>query len=433
MKESCDHSGIPESARGAEAGPVRTFLLGSGISLAGTLLLGLVNLLIRRTLSLGLSPGDYGMFYSCIALLSMIFAWSNLGIAQSGTALIAEYADRPERSDCFLVVFTLKMGLAILFFAGIALFAGAISRRYWGGDHAWLLWIMGAYYVSEACFAAFRALWEGLKRFATLRIFQMLTTVAVFSMLVLIRSLTLRGATVTFVCGSLLTSAVLLIYVSCTRVIRWKLPNSRAIWRRMLRMTTWLAVSTMLLATLSQMDTVMLTALKGTRSAAAYNIGLPIMQIVQSCLIFPAVFLPIAVQLCRAGEQRQLLGFVRWGAVATILAGSAAFFFFRFTGAFWIRLIFDARYTEAAQLGPWLCSGIVFFSAGNFFTQLLIGLGELKSIAAIAVAVCGLNVLLNYILIRKFDYLGAGGATFGSYFVFFAAALLVTRFSIRRV
>lgn len=410
--------------------PVRTFLMGSGVSLAGTIVMGLTNLLIRRRLSLGLPQADYGMFYSCIALLSMVFAWGNLGIAQSGTALIAEYAEKPERHECFVLVFILKLFFAVLLFAVIAVFAGPISRCYWGENCAWLLLLMGVYYVSEACFAAFRALLEGLKRFTTLRIFQVLLFLLILTGLVLNRHVTLRSAAATFVIGSLLISAAALFYGTATHAVKWTLPRSGLIREKMIRLISCLAISTMLFTSLAQMDTIMLTVMKGTESAAAYNIGLPIMQIVQSCLIFPAIFLPIAVQLCRSDEFPQLQGFVRWGVILTVAGSTAAFFFFRLTGKFWIRFLFDAKYEAISPLLPWLCAGIVFFAAGNFFVQLLIALGKLKPIVLIAAAVFFLNIVLNYSLIRMWGYIGAGKATFGSYLVFFALSLLAARYFI---
>ena len=97
------------------SGYFKTFLRGSAVSLLGTGIFGIVNYLIRRTLCLDLSLADYGSFYGTFALLSMIFGFTDLGLTQTGTLLIAASADDPEKRDrvfshLFLMLFKILKG-----------------------------------------------------------------------------------------------------------------------------------------------------------------------------------------------------------------------------------------------------------------------------------------------------------------------------------
>ena len=102
---------------------VKTFLRGSTISLAGAVLLGITNYLVRRLLCNNMPLEDYGVFYSIFALFSMIFGFTDLGLTQSGTVMIASAAEnRAERDRIFSHLFCFKAGTALLCAAGIAVF-----------------------------------------------------------------------------------------------------------------------------------------------------------------------------------------------------------------------------------------------------------------------------------------------------------------------
>ena len=75
---------------------LKTFLCGSAVSLTGAGLTGIVNYLVRRTLCNNMTLTDYGTFYSTFSLFIMIFGFTDLGLTQSGTVMIASV---PENAD----------------------------------------------------------------------------------------------------------------------------------------------------------------------------------------------------------------------------------------------------------------------------------------------------------------------------------------------
>ena len=93
---------------------LKTFFRGSVVSLAGTVLLGATNYLVRRKLSIELAIAEYGAFYGMFALLSMVFGVSDVGLTQSGTLAIAAARSRRAIDAVFSQLFMLTGVLALL-------------------------------------------------------------------------------------------------------------------------------------------------------------------------------------------------------------------------------------------------------------------------------------------------------------------------------
>ena len=179
-----------------------------------------------------------------------------------------------------------------------------------------------------------------------------------------------------------------------------------------------MAASTASLTFIYYMDTVMLNAIRGPESAGLYNVALPIMQIAQSLMVFPGVFIPIAVEMSRKRDFSKLLSFVI-GAIAVAAAAVLPMWWvFHWSGAFLIRLLFDAKYVSAAPALAILCAGMVFFTLGNLLMQIMFCLKRIAVTACITGFAALLNIGLNYFLIRRFDTCGAAAATLASYTAF---------------
>ena len=110
---------------------LKTFLRGSAVSLVGAGILGIANYFIRRTLCNSMSLTDYGIFYSTFSLLSIIFCFTDLGLIQTGTVMIASAAeDHQKRDSIFFHLFLLKGGLALVC---AAVFFWVAPKKSWFG------------------------------------------------------------------------------------------------------------------------------------------------------------------------------------------------------------------------------------------------------------------------------------------------------------
>lgn len=411
---------------------LRTFFRGSSVSLAGTGLLGIINYLIRRKLSIDLPIAEYGAFYAMFALFALIFGLADIGLNQTGTLMIAAAADVPPRRDAvFSQLFLLKGISAVLCSCGIVIFFELTGRA--GQIAPGLLLIMGMLFVFQTLNGTFQALWNGLKKFGTQQVFLLLTSGLTLALLYGAGGAeSLKGAALFFAAASAAALLGGLLYSQIGGVGQLRLQFRRKICRTLILTGGQIAVSTSLLSFMYYMDTIMLNSLKGPESAGLYNVALPLMQIVQALMVFPSVFLPIAVEMERKGEYAKLLRFVGGAVLVTIAAVGPVWVFFHWSSAFLIRILFDAKYIAAAPAVTVLCVGLLFFTLGNFLLQIMFCLRKTGVMIVISAAAAVLNFVLNYVLINRNDVLGAAQATLVSYLIFALLTGTALLYSLKR-
>ena len=411
---------------------LRTFFRGSSVSLAGTGLLGIINYLIRRKLSIDLPIAEYGAFYAMFALFALIFGLADIGLNQTGTLMIAAAADAPPRRDAvFSQLFLLKGMSAILCSCGIVIFFELTGRA--GQIAPGLLLIMGILFVFQTLNGTFQALWNGLKKFGTQQVFYLLTSGLTLALLYGASGAeSLKRAALCFAAASAAALLGGLFYSQIGGIGQLRLQFRRKICKTMILTGGQIAISTSILSFMYYMDTIMLNSLKGPESAGLYNVALPLMQIVQALMVFPSVFLPIAVEMERKGEYAKLLRFVGGAVLVTIAAVGPVWVFFHWSSAFLIRILFDAKYIAAAPAVTVLCVGLLFFTLGNFLLQIMFCLRKTGVMIVISAAVAVLNFVLNYVLINRNDVLGAAQATLASYLIFALLTGTALLYSLKR-
>ena len=395
---------------------LKTFFRGSSVSLIGTGLFGILNYLIRRKLSIDLSIAQYGTFYALFALYALVFGLADIGLTQTGTLMIAGAADSPPRRDAvFSQLFLLKAVSAVLCACGILWFLRATGRsEYLAGG----LTLMALYFVLQTLNGTLQALWNGLKKFGTQQAFYLLTSGLTLALLWAGGARTPGRITLYF---TLAAGVALLGGAFCSHMGgsgRLRMQFRKKICKELILTGGQIAISTSLLSFMYYMDTLMLEALRGPESTGLYNVALPLMQIVQALMVFPGVFLPIAVEMERKGEYGKLLRFVGGAVLVTIAAIGPVWGFFHWKSAFLIRILFDAKYVAAAPAATVLCVGLLFYTLGNFLVQIMFCLRKTGVMTGIAAAAALLNFVLNYVLITRNDFLGAAQATLLSYLLF---------------
>lgn len=394
---------------------LKTFLQGSAISLLGAGVLGIVNYLIRRMLCNNMTLADYGIFYSTFALLSLIFVFTDLGLTQSGTVMIASSADEPEKRDTvFTHLFVIKGLLAAVCSIGIFL---VFQLKPISLDWIFLLLFL-CYFTGQIILGTLHALWGGQKKFHIQQTAYIAVAVMTITSLFIFNNFELRFISICFLVPVAVVLGSGLLYSRFTKsgnlCFRW----DKDVCKKLLTMGGLIAITTTLLTIMYYMDTVMLNALQGPESAGLYNVALPIMQIVQAGMIFPGVFLPIAVEMGKNKEYRKLLTFVRYALLFAIAAILPVGLFFHFTSSWLISFLFKPEYTDASHAVTILCLGLIFFTLGNFLFQIMLCLKKTVTMAIVAVICTLINVGLNYYLIRYNGVNGAAIATLISYTVF---------------
>ena len=403
---------------------------GSVISLFGAGLFGLANFFIRRQLSVELSVADYGIFYGVFSLYSVIFCFMELGLGRTGTLLIAAAGEDTKRRDkVFTGVFQLKVLLSLC----CAVAAAFWCFRQYSELSRSIIVLFSGLFVCKTLLGALHALWNGQKKYATQQLFPLLISALTLLCLLPDAKITLSRAAFFFFASTLAGLVSGWFYSRFTGLGRLCMEFDPGLCRELLTTGGVIAVCTTLISAGYYLDTVMLSALKSHESVGLYNAALPVMQIVQAGMVFPAVFLPIAVELNKNKEYTKLLAFVRYALLIALAALLPVWGFFYFTSEFLIRFLFDVRYIAAAPAIPILCVGLVFFTLGNFLMQIIICLKQLRSMSVISLITFVCNIVLNYILIKHLDFCGAAWAMLTTHAIFALLCCIVLEHSIKKL
>jgi len=404
---------------------VRQLVTGSLVSVLVSVLIGLLNYLTRRTLALNLPETSYGFFYSAFSFVMLFLAYLDLGLNSSGTILIARHDTHGQHEKAravFSIIFFLKLagGLAI---GGILLaFAPLLSRHYFSHpDGLYGLMVLCAFIPANALCGTVVSTLDAYRQFLARNLFQ----AAKFGLIFLaVISFATRapntGPAVAYAAGATIMFVVGLLFLRWKHGLAIRLPSGQNVsqtWHETWHFGKWVAISTAGMTTMFYMDTLMLTCLQGLKSVALYNVALPVMQIMQSVMILPLIFMPIATQLWQH-KHREELG----GLITVVMEISILFLCFVAIGMaclreLIIRLLFAEKFLAAGNALVILCAAMAVLVLGHFLINTLNAMERQKDVARIVIIGAGVNIAANLVLIPWLDIEGAAAATLVSYLV----------------
>lgn len=402
------------------------FFKGSILSVVTLGIIGVLNYSVRRYLVFNLSTYDYGLFYSILALVSLAGSFAEFGLTQAGTVLIAEASLSPDNkkslSSCFSCMFSFKLITSLFLFFLLLVFNVPIRYYYLKGVPLSLYVIGVSILLSQVTDTVFKSLWNGTKNY----MIQNFLSVLQISLLCLLtvfltKWFQVKGTALAFFIYPLVGGGVALLLAWKKIGIRLVVPDSK-VFKRLFHLSGFVAIGTTLLNMTYQLNTVLLTSLNGVNASADYNIALPIMQIIQTSMVFPYIFLPLAVQMVKKNDYRVILRYRFWATVMTTILVPLFFVLFYYLSPFLVRFLFAERYIFVAPTVTILCSGQLLYTYGSFLMQIVIALNEVRSMAVFAVTTFFLNLILGIFLIPSFGIAGAASATFLAY-LFFAVTM----------
>lgn len=291
---------------------IRLFVGGVAVSFGGMVLLGVVNYLIRRTLSQELPKPDFGFFYSMFALANLLTMLFQFGVKQAKTILIANFMARGQKKRIN------PLASSILFFTmtgSTMLCLGLLLAKSWllehffkypGGGTAYTIFLL--YIFALPIWGILLSIPHGMKNFPLYYGLSILQMGAILcGCLCSAPRWGLNGVSAVWAAsmlGTLLFAAWKIYSVYRIRISP-RLALSRRICRKIWELCSWMSLSLAGIMLIGNLDTVCLTYLSTLDSVANYNIALPIVQIIQSLLVLPFVFMPIASSMW---QQKALRG-----------------------------------------------------------------------------------------------------------------------------
>lgn len=400
---------------------LQVFLKGTVFSFLGALVLGVVNYLIRRHLAITLKPVDFGFFYSMFALYNLLTTFFQFGVKQASTVLTASYIAKKQEKRIDTLISSLLLFCVI---SGFVLMTILICGRNLLAIHFFKYPGAAAAIAVFAPFVLLNPIWSifvsvphaklNFPVYNGLTVLQMLLVLAGVWIFAGPELLPMLGA---WICAIVLALAAA-IAVVCRKYrlrISPRLARGSRMAGKIWSLCSWMSGSMAGIMVLSNLDSFCLTWLSDLKQVAAYNIALPIMQILQTLMVLPLVFLPLAAKMWEERKISELRRIFLIVNTALVVCTIPTAFFFHWAGEWIISVMFGARFTGSAPALTILAAGILFYVVGQFNLNFLNSTGRQKIGMFIVVLTVLCDFLLNLLLIPKFGFCGAAGALSLSY------------------
>jgi O-antigen/teichoic acid export membrane protein len=383
----------------------------------GSLVSRFIAVLLLPVYTRFLSPADYGLIETLIALSAILTVLLAAGVK---SAFFRFYFDEPDETAKRRVIrtsfwFTMAMGTAGLV-AGLVL-AGPISELLFGtGEHADLvratfvgLW---AHVNYEQMTSLFRVEQRSIA-YLVATLINLGLTVGATLLLVVVLEKGPIGVIVGNFTGTLLVYAGLLAYRRSELGLEW----DRPLLREMNRFGLPLVPSALFLWALNFSDRFFLVKLSGPREVGLYSIGVRLASaIILLLAAFRTAWPAFAYSIEDDREAARTYSFVLTYLVAVTSWMALAL---GVLAPWLVRLLTTEEFYSAERVVAPLAFAAVAFGA---YIVVVIGIGRARRTRSnwvITGAAAALNVVLNLALIPEFGMMGAAVATIGAYAVLF--------------
>lgn len=405
----------------------KELIIGTTVSLIGSITIGIINYLIRRTLALNLEISEYGYVYTIISLLSLILAFTDLGLSKALSIQAAPlYAQQKydHLKSLFSVAFITKLLIGILIAIVLTVSYPILENifHYQQGHPIFMVFLL--WFICTNCLGVSTAFLEASQNFLLKNVFLFIRyfTTLLF-ILFTIDSLGPLAAAIAFSLGELINLIVTLLYFKMKQQLSLHISTySISLMAQMFHYAKWIALSIAGLSAMPHIDTLMLTYFHGTQLSGEYNIVLPIVQIIQSMFVFSTVFIPIASKLWSTQKTDQLARILQITTLGLSILFTMGCTLIFFQGPQIISVLFRPDYAYLSPIALLLCIGISLFLLGQIHLDTL-NIAEKSKLSAKIMAIGIItNIICNLTLIPKYKLLGAAIATSISYLTIFILA-----------
>jgi O-antigen/teichoic acid export membrane protein len=391
-------------------------------------------LIVRNT-----SKVEFGLYSLVLTVVSVISAVIVLGIPSGMSRFVSVYLAEDRREEAHSIS---RAGLQILLpvglvsFAALYLCAGLIARRvFYTPELAVPLKIVSFQipFGVAGGVAGGVLLGYGIIRQRILSdvVSPILYLVLILAAIVL--DMHLNGILYAYVLSGAVITVLVVVYGFRKVGSRPFLPTRGKRHMELLKFSVPLLASTIMSMVLMWADTLMIGRYDTPVAVGTYGVSISLVKL----LLFPLsalgyVFLPIAGEIYaknKTGELKRVYQVLtKWVFVATLPIFFALFFFPEMT----ITLLFGSRFVDASLSLKILAVGFLVNAFLGTNGMLIMVLGLTKTVMNISIVGAIMNVVLNYILIKRLGMgiTGAALATMSSYIVInFSYSLSLLRHS----
>lgn len=384
--------------------------------------------LIRLAYARGLSVEQFGLFYAIIAFLGLLTVLANLGMGPAVGHLLpkhrASIEGRRLATAASLVIGVGAIGVGAILFA-LAPWLGAHYFKAAGAALA--LRILTGYFIAQQFLQIPTNVFTGLRvtwAYAGREFYRQSVVLGLSLLVAAVANLDIVSTAIVWVVGNGSMAVFYLITLAFRHPEMRPAKPDRTAYAELFAYglpTILVAGASMIM---SQIDTVMITAMRNVHEVAAYNVAYPTAQFLL------AIATPIIVVLLpevsalyhqhRLGEAKELMVTVSRimlaiSALGTVLLATLA------KPA--LELLFGRDLASAWPALAVLAVGLAANGLASMNLQALGAIGRVGRRAIITNAAVAINVVLNGLLIWRYGYLGASIATSITYLILYGLSI----------
>ena len=391
------------------------YLRNSGIYFFSSLFVALVGVLLNPIYAMNLSHEDYAIlsYYQSFSLLLLPLLHFCLFSFYSRHYYFVPENKRDELGD------TVLLGSIVVGFFSFFLFTGLfyLKYKYWENTFPFFPYaILTFFQLYVGNITVFYLIKLRVRRAATSYAKVSIVQFALVTFFSLILVVYYKYGAEGKLWGTLIATIIMAVYSLFKSVVRFKI--NKEILKQGLKFCFPLTISALLWYFLAGVDRVFLTSLNDNITYGLYSVGL---QIAGYMTIFYTTlantFEPDIYQAIAQGRKRKLL-IIMGGIIGTVAFFNLLFVVF---APFVIGLLTANRYIGSAPFAQVLALHNITMACYYMVIRLLIGYGFVKTELWVRIVGAGLSVVMFYVLI---DHYGFMGAAWGQVLSFFLLALL---------
>ena len=412
---------------------------GSAITFVVMVATAMVVFGLRVLLARSLSPEDYGLLFSIIALVSFFSVFRHLGLDIAVAKFLPEFRAKKRLDDIKSTISTalvLQTVMAILISLALIVLSEWLSRSFFDTPAARpIIIIMSVWFlvmVSERFLKGIFRGFQDMMRRSGVELFRMMFTFGLVAAVIFLVGPDLVGIALAYTFGAIFTTA--LLYMLLQRKYSSLLERRGSITKSLAKKLLTFGLPLILVGVsgkvIGYMNTLTITAFRPLADVGFYQVAHPtahLLLYVGTALSTP--LLPMVAELWAKKGRETLRSTLHFLAKFTLIFVIPIALILLAFPEIVIRLLFGGGYLGAATALQILSVGMVFMAGASILGAILIGTGhptlQLKAIGAAAV----FNFLANLLLVPPYGVEGAAIATSASFLI----ALVLSIYYVRKI
>jgi O-antigen/teichoic acid export membrane protein len=394
-------------------------------------IIAVLSYLLRSYLAHNYSVGEYGLFYSMVALFTLAVIFVDFGFQQAVVKKASELRAKNKDAEIKNLIFTLfvlQMAAALVISALFFAFSHLIVEHYFHITTTLYFNIMLLWFLTTPITCLIATYFFAYEKTTIWAIFELIKIVYIFGLTIILSHFKIGILSVIIGYASVYLFMLLLFLIFNREMLhisklRFKF---RLIYPATLQYALFIFLNGLLWQLIMQMDTLLLTYLKGIEIVGLYQAAIPLASTLLIAIApVSSVMLSSIANLWAKGKKAQvkeLFLLIEKYLLITLLPITLTFVMF---SGLAINIIFGEKFMAAQYALIILSISYMFLAMSNVILYILTALGMARKITRMMMIITGISILYNIVLIYRYDMIGAAVASLITNFAIFMAMTVI--------